>query len=144
MDASHHDHAGKVGCGLVKTREDPSRLLQPANEAFDNVASTIEVAIELRVALIIRSIRLLGNHGLNILTVQPLDDTGGAIGLVACQGHGLHIVFELRITDERTVNQLLEDRAFVRLPCRELKVQRMALAIADEVDLCRKTPTRTA
>jgi len=91
------NHGEEVNSRLFEASEDAARFLEPSDEAFYHVASTVQLAIELRMMLIIGLLSDFGDHCLNLLRLQLLSDPIAAICLVAGDCLRLNQVLECLI-----------------------------------------------
>jgi hypothetical protein len=138
------EHAEVVlGC-LLEPREDSPALLEPPNETFNDVAFAVSVAVKLNRAGVAIFVFLGRNHRRDAFIEKILVDPVGTISLVAGQPHGTQGLFRFLSRNVHSLQQRLESLRFVCLSCREMHVQRVAVAIAEQMDLGRKSAPRTA
>lgn len=109
------EHAEVVDGGLLEAAEDAAKLLEPADEPLDDVAAAVGVSVESGVAGIVGPRPLLGDHSLDALQLERVDDCGRAVGLVTRQGVRLNQVPQRRVADFGLVPQFIEELRFVRL-----------------------------
>ena len=146
FDEGHFNEAGEVQGGLFESCKDAPRFLEPADEAFDDVALAIGFGVELDGAFAAVLIFFRGNDRCDSQIEQILIDPIGAVSLVAAQLHGpCHaLTVAVEQLSIRSHQHIVEDGGIVSLSWRQMKVERVALTIAQEMDFCRKTPARTA
>lgn len=146
FDEGESHHACEVLGGLLEPREDASAFLEPADESLDDVATAVRLAIEIDEAGVAILVLFRRDDGLDAQFEQELVDPVGPISLVAAQGEGpretLAVIVEQSFVGRR--QQFVENLRFMRLAWREPKGQRQPLAVAENVDLGRKSPARAA
>ena len=86
------------------------------------------------------------NHGRDSQLDQIFIDPIRAISLVAGDGHGPGdwLAIAINHVGIGAFQQCFQGGRLVRLPRRQMEVQRMAFAVAENMDFCGKTPARTA
>lgn len=94
--------------------------------------------------IVVGGLALGRDHGLNAAAFQGVENPPRLIGLVARQGRGPDTDGALAVAHVGVVERVEEGRGLVRLSGRQLEVQSVALAVAEEVDLRRKTPAGPA
>jgi len=138
------DHAGEVFGGFFVACEDAARFFEPADQSLDNVAPPVESGVEARTPL-----AMLGatsrNDRLNVQVLQVRVDPVGAIRAVPSQrcrpsDWSTLAVAQFLIDPDEHVG---EDRRFVDLSGREMKVERMPVPVAKQMDLRRESAART-
>jgi hypothetical protein len=146
LDEGESNHAGEVLGLLLESRKDSSTFLEPADESFDDVATSVRLAIELDESGVAVLVFFRRDDGRDAQFEQELINPIGPVSLVAPQGEGpretLAVVVEQALIGCR--QQFVENLRFVRLAWREPKGQRQPLAVAENVDLGRKSPARAA
>ena len=98
MDESYFEHAGEVLGGFLESREDASAFFQPADQSFDDVASSVFFPFEHDRPGVLVFVRLRGNHGRDSQFQQAIVDPICSIRLVSRQGkrprYGLSLAIE--------------------------------------------------
>lgn len=138
------DHSQRVDGGFLKAAEDASKLLESSEESFDDVAATIGFSVKVGMIDIIGLLSFFGDHRLNAFRSQLIDDLCRAVGFVPGQCVRLDEVFQLWVAHLGCVPQVFEELRLVSLSGAEFRVQRATLAVADDVDFRRESPTRAA
>ena len=146
MDKRHLHHAAEVLRRLLESREDPARFLQPTDQAFDDVASPVGVAVKLDQAGVSIFIRFGRNDRIDPQFDEVLVNPIGAVPLVAGQGYwpSDRVAIAVKQVGIRLFEQRREGRRLMRLSGGEVKVQRMAFPITEDMDFRRKPPARAA
>ncbi len=108
--------------------------------------ATIESLVEFHGTLVAVLVFGRGDHGLDAKLKQVFVDPVGAITLIAgeCDGPSDALAVAILESLVRVFQQRVEHRRFMGLSGRQVKAERVALAIAKHVDFCRKTAARTA
>ena len=91
-------------------------------------------------------ILLRGDHGLDPQVQEVFVDPIGAIPFITTQRQRPSDAFPVAIEQAcvRTVEHLLQGRGFMGLARRQMKMQRMAVAITEDMDFCGKTAAGAA
>lgn len=146
MDECQFDKAAEVPGGLLETRENASALFEPADKSLDDVATAIRPAIKFYGSRISIFVVFGRNDWLDSQRHEGFVNPVGAISLVATQGHRPRNGNTVTImqTLVSSVEQCLQSSRVVRLARRQMEMERMTFAIAEEMDFCGKTPARTA
>lgn len=145
-DEGQSDHAAEVlGC-LLESREDAAVFLKPADESLNDVATTVRLAVEVDQPRVTILVLFGGNHRCDAQIQQVLVDPIGPISLIAAQSEGprdaLAVVIEQLLVGR--YQEFVQDLRFVGLASSEPKGQWQAVAVAEDVDLRRKSPARAA
>ncbi len=130
---------------LLETGEDAPALLEPADTAFDESATSIGVTVERLEFFVIDSlVGPVGDDGVDAALTQPFADPRDAVRLVGSQTLGA-VVRAVRSSGEpKCIEHLQEEGRVVRLPRADLDCERDSLAIRDEMDFRAETAARTA
>lgn len=146
MYERHFQEAAEVLGGLLEPGEYAAVLFEPADKSFDDVAVSICLAIEFDRAGIPIFILFGGNHGRDSQVDQIFINPVRAVSLVACNGHGPgdRLAITVNNVGIGAFQQRFQGGRLVRLPRRQMEVQRMAFTVAEDMDFCGKTPARTA
>lgn len=146
LDERHLDHATEVLGGLLESREDPAVFLYPADESFHDVSASIRFFVKAHRARITILIFLRGNHGRDTQLKNVLVNPISTVSFVAPQGDrpGNRLPVPIAQVGVGTFQERIEYSRLVCLPRRQMEVQRIPLAVAEDMDLCRKTPARAA
>ena len=146
MDKSHLDHAAEVLRRLLETREDAAGFLEPTDQTLDNVAPSVGVAVKLDEAGVAIFVLLGRNDRNDVQFDQVLVNPVSPVSLVTGQGHRPSdgLVVPVKQIGIRLFEQGREGCRLMRLSCREVKVQRMAFPVTQDMDFRRKTSARAA
>ena len=144
MNKGHLQHAGEVLGRFFEPREDAAALLEPADESFHDVSLSVCLAVEVNRTGVAVFIALGGDHRLNAPVEQVLVNPIGPISFVAGQLDGKHQGTTIVVHNLRSFQQLDQPLRLMRLAGRQVKVQRMAVAIAEQMNFGRKAPAGAA
>ncbi len=146
LNERHADHPAEVLRGLFKSGEDSAALFQPANQAFNTIAIAICLLVKLDKATIAILVTLGRDHRLDIQIQQVFIDPVGAIPLVARQRHrpGDRLAFFIDQLFIGADHERIEYGRFVRLTGGQMKVKRMTVPIAQNVDFTGQTAATAA
>ena len=146
FDEGHFNEAAEVQGGFFESCKDAPRFLEPADEAFDDVALAIGFGVELDGAFAAVLIFFRGNDRCDSQIEQVFIDPIGAVSLVAAElrGPSNSLAVAVEQLGIGSYQHVVKDGGIVGLPWRQMKMERMAQAITQEMDFCRKTPARTA
>lgn len=146
FDECHFKETAEVQGGFFESCKDASRLFEPTDQALDDVALPICFAVELYGTLAAVFIILGGDDRFDSQSEHIFVDPIGAVSLVAAELHGPSdaIAFTVEQLCVGGFQHRVEGGGFVGLPRRQMKMQRMTLAIAKDMDFCRKPPARAA
>ena len=146
MNKRHLDHAEEILGSLLKSREDAAALFEPSDQLFDDAALSVFLLVKGNRPRAAIFIRLGRNHRLNASFQQVAIDPVSAVRLVARQSDGPSNWFVVKIDHHLVgaLQQRLERGGFMGLSGRQMRMQRMAATVAEQVNLGRKTPARTA
>ena len=122
-DAGDEDHSEIVSRGLLVARGDAPELLDAIEEAFDEVALLIDVAIEVSRL----GARPRGDDGFTALGADKLDQMAGVEPLVS-----EHLLALLAAQQGSGLGDVMN------LPSRDPQVDGIAEGIHDRVDFCRQ------
>lgn len=146
MDEGQLEHAEKVDGSLLKPPKDTAALFEPANELFDDASASIEIAVKGHGASRAIFVCLRRYYRLDLQLLQIGVDPVGPESFVARQrsrpGYGLAILIGNGLVSLR--EQFYECGRLVVLASRQSSLQGMTVPIAEQMDLCRKTPAGTA
>lgn len=141
MREGHLEHAAEVLRRLLEPREDAAAFFKPPDQLFDDATSSIRGFVEVYEPSITIVFGLAGNDGLDVQVQQVLVDPVGSITFVSRKrhrpGHGLAPLVHDRLV--RPFQQRCKGRRFVILPRSQMKVQRMPMPIAQQVNFRGKT-----
>ncbi len=137
------EHAQVVLRGLFEASQNPPAFLEPADKAFDDVSFTIGLSVEINVARVAVFVGFGRDHRNDLLFEQVLVDPVGAISFVAGQPNGAQHLFAILPSNFDSFQKCLESLRLMRLPCRNMHVQGMTVAITEQMYLCRKSAPRT-
>lgn len=146
MDERHFDEAAEVLRRFLEAREDASRFFQPANQALDDVAPPVRPAVEFHRPDSV-GVRLLGrNHRTDAQMQQVFVDPVRTIPFVAAQGHRprQRLACPVEQAGIGAFKQGLQGSGLVVLSRREVEMQGMPPAVAEDVDFGGKTPAGAA
>ena len=124
------DESGISGSRLLEAGGDPTIPFEGMEEAFDDVALSIEVLIVAAPAL---SGFIRRNHDVEIASLRLIDDL---IGIVSAIGNARFAI--------NMVQQIDGDRGFMLLAFCRANLKRTALYIHGSVDFRRKPTTRSS
>lgn len=144
MNECDLQHAEVVLGRLLVAGEDAAAFLQPTNEALDDVSFAVRVAVELdgpRVGILVA---LGGDHGRNALAEEIRIDPIRTESFVARQANRPQYFLHFVAGDDRALQQRFQRLRLMDLPRGEVGVQRVPVAIAEEMDFRGKSPARTA
>lgn len=146
MDECHFQETAEVFGGLLEPGEDATIFFEPPNESLDDVAVSICLTIEFDRAGVPIFIDFGGNHGRDSEVHQIFIDPVCTVSLVAGDRHGPGDWLAVTANDMGVgaFQQCFQGSRLVRLSGRQMEVQRMAFAVAENVDFCGKPPARTA
>lgn len=144
MDEGHFDHTAEVERGLLEASEDAATFLQPANEPFHDVACAIGLGVKRHRSRLRVLVALRGNHRLDAEALQILVDPVGSVAFVAGQLQREEHRLVVQIAQRHAFEQRFERLRFVGLAGGEAVVQRIPLAVAQQMNLGRKAPARAA
>lgn len=146
MNKRHLDHATVVFGRLLEAREDTAGLLEPTDQALNDVPSAIRVTVKLDGTDVSVLVLPGGNDGPDAQIDQVLVNPVGPVSLVASQGYRPRYGFALAVKHMGVglFQQRVEDGRFMCLSRRKMEVQRMALPVAQNMDFRRKTPAGSA
>jgi|GEM_PF-3652586 len=146
MYECHPKHSGIVQGGLFEPREDPPAFLEPSDQSFNDVAISVCVRIEWLLPGVAIFVQFRRNHRLNPVRVKHRVDILGAIAFIPCDlfrpGNGHP--FEIDNTGIRVFYQSRKCLCFMHLSSSQFKRQRMAIVVADQMDLRGKTSSGPA
>src|SRR5215210_7886000 len=131
------DHGEEVDGELFEARGEAAMLLEPAHDAFDDVALPVRAAVELWTRALIRPRR---NHRANAALSQVAAHRGKAVALVARQGARPRAP----VPEPHAAQRGLDLPRLVRLPGGERRGQRDAAAVDHQVELGAEAATRAA
>jgi hypothetical protein len=144
VDECDLQHAEVILGGLLEAREDPSTFLQPTNEAFDDVPFAVGLTVELDWAGVAILVALGGNHRRDALAKQVFVDPIGAESFVCCQADGAERFLDLIAGDCGSLQQRFQRLGLMGLSGGDVDMQRMTVAITEQMDFCRKSAPRAA
>ncbi len=146
MNECHCDHAGEILRGFLKPREDTSALLEPTNQAFHDVSLSIRLFVEDDRTGVPVFVGLRGNNRFDFQIQQTFIDPIGSIPLVTSQGNGPSngLSFTIDYLGVGTFKHRNQGGRFMVLSSRQVKAERVAMPVAENMDFRRKTPARTA
>jgi len=144
MDECHLEHSGVVlGC-LLKSREDSSAFLQPADQPLDDVPAAVGVAVEVDSARLAILVALAGNHRLDAHVEKKGIDPVGPIALVASDSYWPVDRLAVATGNSDFLQESFQSGRLVILTCCQVEVQRVTVGIAEKVDFRRKTAPAAA
>ncbi len=146
MDEGHLQHAGEIGRCLLEAGENPPAFLEPADEPLNDVAAAIRLLVKFHRTCVAILVGLGGDYGRNVEVQQGFVDPVRAIRFVARQGvrprHRPSLAighFAIGASEHRQHRS-----RFVFLSRRKMEVQRMAEAIAQQMDFGGEAAAATA
>ena len=146
LDHGHLDHSQVVPCQLLEPCGHRPAFLQPADAPFDDVATPVEVLVELQrsAPMPLLLIGTLRDHRADVAAAQPPADSVVAIPLVPS-----HVLRSAAwsadpLRDADCVQHRFELCRLVPLPGRHLGRQGQAVAGNDQVDLGAVSAARAA
>src|SRR4029453_2688239 len=143
MYEAHFDEAEEVDRGFLVTSEQSATFLEPAHEPLDHVAAAVHGAVEIRVRPF-GMVAAGGNDRWGGALAEPLANPVGGEMQVTAQVDRSDIEFPVVVGDPGVFQDRREGCGLVRLAGGHLGVQRMSLAVAEEVDLRRETAAGAA
>ena len=146
MDERELEHAAEVFGRFLESGEDAPALLQPTDEALDDVALAVCFSVEFHGPRVAAFVLLRWDHRIDAEVQEVLVNPVGAIPFVSTQrqrpSDALTVAVEQMAI--RTVENLLQGSAFMGLARRQMKMQGMAGAIAEDMDFRGKTAAGAA
>src|SRR5262245_10862963 len=143
MCEAHIQEAEEIERRFLITSKQPAALLEPADETLDDVSTTIQFAIKIRMPRL-GYLPAMGNDRRDIALVEPFTDPLRMECHVTTQVDRGDVDFPVVVGDAGVFQNRGEGRAFVRLPGSHFGVQRVPVAVAEEVDLRRETAAGAA
>lgn len=146
MNKSNLQHAAEVHGSLLESREDATCLLEPTDQPFDDIPSAVSLTVEFHGSRVAVFVFFGRNDGLNSKFEEVLVNPVGTVSFVGSQCHRPSDGFTIAVQEicVRTVQYGFQRPRLVRLSGGELEMQRMTVAIAENMNLRRKTPARAA
>jgi hypothetical protein len=146
VDERHFEHAGEVLGGFLKSCEDSSAFFQPADQSLNDVSLAICVTVEHDRPGVPVFVLLGGNYRLDFQPQQTIVNPVGSVSFVSRQGDWPRHRFSFAVANcgVRSVEQGNQGGRFMVLTRRQMKVKRMPLGIAQQVDFGGKPAARTA
>ncbi len=136
LDHGELQHGQEVDRGLFVASGDPTGVLEPANAAFNHIASAVGLSLEFGrppTSGIVDSAR--GDHRLDVVLPKPSPDCGIVVGLVSCHLEWPRSWPTERLRDPDGAYRGLKTFDFVRLAGGDMDTQRSASAVSNHVDL---------
>jgi len=139
MNKYHLQEPAEILGGLLESRADTAAFFEPADQSLDDVAAAIGGAIELDRSGIAILVFLRRNHRADSQVDQVIVDPIRAVAFVAGQRHrpGDRFVFAVGQHSVRPDQNGVQHRRFVGLSRGQMKVQRVSVTVAENVDFRR-------
>ncbi len=135
LDEGHLDHTAEVEGGLLEARQNAATFLQPADQPLHDVASAIGLGIERHLACVRGLVAFWRDYRLDAEALQILVNPVGSIAFVAGQLQREEHRLVVEIAQRHAFEQRFERLRFVGLAGRDAEVQRIAVPVAQQMDL---------
>jgi len=130
-DHRNENHGEEVTRQLLIAGAQPSCLFEPTDATFNHVAGTIGVAVKIAATGLIAP---GGDDRADPMLAQPTSDSRITVTLVRSESFRPALCRCSTPRDADLIHRQLEPAAVVILPRADLRGQRYAISVADEVD----------
>lgn len=146
MNERHLHEAAEVLGRLLEAGEDAAAFLHPSDEVLDDAPFLVFFLVEFHRPRVAVLVGFGGNDGLDLQFEKKLVDPCGSVAFVSAQrdGPGDGLAFPVGDFGIGFDQQGVEDSGVMDLAGRQVEVQRMAVAVAQDVDFRRESAARTA
>ena len=144
LNECHLDHSTVVLRGLFETSENAAAFLEPSDQAFDDVAATVGVAVEVDRTSCSVFILFRWDHRSDAVGKQIFVDPVRPVALVSGQLNRIREGIAVIVDDVRSFQQRHQGLRLVRLSGGQMEVQRAPVAVTEKVEIGGVSPSRTA
>lgn len=143
MDKRELDHATKVFSSFLEARENAPTFFQPANKLFHDRTAAVGIAVKVDLPRSPVFVALRRNDWLDVQLQKVFVNPIGSIAFISRHRNWPCNWVAVEVDDGFIGSfQQSDDRSrFVSLARSEMEVQRVSVAVGEQMDFCRKTPT---